>query len=308
MLWGPVPTSLMNGCMGLVWVIRGLRRFGGGPVLGRWGVFAHVVVVEAGVLAPFAIGDGRDFGGLDLATAAPEDGGVVDGDAGLSEVFIDGGFVGEDAVFLRAVRDAHDVDVVKLGSTFAPVGVGHDVVPPDLATGIEFAAGAHGPVEEGVVAGDALITRDGFDVFEERGEAPDQFLLLEAFGDAEEVVERDAGFGGAGCPEVVLQFVDREFPLERGENTPLEVVELDDVRREDIGRIVRTGTGSEVTATGVSDAEAEEALGRHDAKLGGADVAGKVLAVFGERKPLGHFERGPKVGSGRRQWRRHWCG
>ena len=72
------------------------------------------------------------------------------------EVLVDGGLVGEDEFLVRAVGDAHDVDVAELRAAFAPVGVGHDVEAADLPAGFDLAAGGDGPVEQGVVLGHLL--------------------------------------------------------------------------------------------------------------------------------------------------------
>ena len=98
-------------------------------------------------------------------------------------MFVDGGFVLEDLVLLGAVDDAHDIDVSKLRSAFTPVGVGHAVVATDFAAGFLFATFGDSPVEESVEARDALSGVGGLDVFEEGGEAADDFAVVERFGD-----------------------------------------------------------------------------------------------------------------------------
>jgi len=98
---------------------------------------------------------------------------------------VDRGLVRADAVAVGAVGDGHDVDVVELGSAFAPVAVGEDVVPADLAARLDLAPGRDGPVDERVEAGDALAGRGRLDVLEEGGEAADDLALVQAFGDLE---------------------------------------------------------------------------------------------------------------------------
>src|SRR4051794_17968326 len=78
----------------------------------------HRIRIHAVLRTPRPIRLRRDFAGLDLAAAAPEDVGVADGDADGGEVFVDGFLVGEDALFFRAMRDAHDVDVAELAPRF----------------------------------------------------------------------------------------------------------------------------------------------------------------------------------------------
>ena len=99
-------------------------------------------------------------------------------------MFIDGFFVGHDQWFFGAVGDAHDVDVAEFGATLTPVAVGHDVETADLLAGLHFAAGRNGPVKERVEFGDALAGGEGFDVFEECGEAADDTAIAERLGDA----------------------------------------------------------------------------------------------------------------------------
>ena len=147
---------------------------------------------------PFVEDDGGDLAGFDLAAAAPEDVGVFDRDAGVDEVFVDGGFVGEDGFFVGAVDDAHDVDIGEAFAAFAPVGVGHDGVTTDFTAGAFLHAFGDFPVEEGVEAGDADAGGAGLDVFEEGGEATDDAFGVEAFGDFAELFHGDAcGLGAA---------------------------------------------------------------------------------------------------------------
>src|ERR1700722_12665290 len=112
-------------------------------------------------------------------------------------MLVDGGFVGEDKLFVGAVGDAHDVDVVEFGSAFAPVGVGHDVEAADLPAGFDFAAGGDCPVEQGVEFGDAFAGGQGLDVFQEGREAADDAALVQGAGDFKELVFGNSGFGGA---------------------------------------------------------------------------------------------------------------
>ena len=69
---------------------------------------------------------------------------------------IDRSFVREDQLFVRAVRDAHDVDVVKIRAAFAPISVGHDVKSADLLTCFDFPAGRDRPVKQRIEFRDTL--------------------------------------------------------------------------------------------------------------------------------------------------------
>ena len=144
-------------------------------------------------------------------------------------MLVDGGFVGEDDVFVGAVGDAHDVDVVEFGAAFAPVGVGHDVDAADFPAGLDFAAGRDGPVEKGVEFGDALAVGERFDVFEEGGESADDAAAVELVGDVEERFQRHAGFGARGLPEFGDDFFGVEFALQGDQHPPFQVAQFDDL-------------------------------------------------------------------------------
>ena len=112
---------------------------------------------------------------LDFAATAPEDVRVSDRDADAREVRVDRGFVREDAFLFGAVADSHDVHVVEIRAAFAPVAMRQDFVAADLAAGFDFAPGGHAPVEERIETRDALAGRAWLHMFEESGEAPDDF-------------------------------------------------------------------------------------------------------------------------------------
>lgn len=67
---------------------------------------------------------GGDLAGFDFASSAPEDIGVGNGHADICQVSIDGGFVGEDAIFFGAMTDRHNIDLIEFWASFAPVAVG----------------------------------------------------------------------------------------------------------------------------------------------------------------------------------------
>ena len=67
---------------------------------------------------------GGDLAGFNFASPTPEDIGVGDGHPDVGEVGVDGGFVGEDAVFFGAMTDCHNIDVIEFRASFAPVAVG----------------------------------------------------------------------------------------------------------------------------------------------------------------------------------------
>ena len=57
-------------------------------------------------------------------------------------MLVDGGFVGENEVFVGAMSDSHDIDVTELGAAFAPVGVGEDVVAANFTAPMNVIAEA----------------------------------------------------------------------------------------------------------------------------------------------------------------------
>lgn len=139
---------------------------------------------------PVPVNDGRDFRWFDFGASAPKDVCIGKRNTDGFEVLIDGCFVGEDAVFFGAMNDAHDVDVTELRAAFAPVAVGHAEVASDFAAGFDFTAFGNGPVEESIEAGDTFAGFGvWFNVFEESGEPPDDFLFVQRFGDGAEFIE-----------------------------------------------------------------------------------------------------------------------
>ena len=84
------------------------------------------------ICVPIFVNEGGDFGGFDFTATAPEDICVAYGEASLHEVAVDRGFKGEDAIAIRAGGHGHNVDIIKVRATFAPVAVGEAFVAADL--------------------------------------------------------------------------------------------------------------------------------------------------------------------------------
>ena len=135
---------------------------------------------------PVFVGKGRDFGGFDLTASAPEYVGVGDGDTSFGKVSIDGRFELHDAVFFGAVGDRHDIHIVELGSTFAPVAMSETFVAADLCTGLFFPSAGNGPVEKCIESRHAHPCLRGFDMLKEGGKTAQQLALLERLGDGVE--------------------------------------------------------------------------------------------------------------------------
>jgi hypothetical protein len=77
------------------------------------------------------------------------------------------------------VRHRHDVHIGELIAAFSPVGMREDVVPPDFAARFDFTALGNAPVEQRVVARDAVALLRRLHVFQKRREAPDHAALVQ---------------------------------------------------------------------------------------------------------------------------------
>ena len=54
-------------------------------------------------------------------------------------MLINGSFMIEQQLFISAVRDSHDVDVLEFGASFAPIAMRQNMMTPDLAARFHFA-------------------------------------------------------------------------------------------------------------------------------------------------------------------------
>jgi len=81
---------------------------------------------------PILVNEGRDFGGFDFTPTTPEDIRVANGEAGFFKVAVDRGFEREDAIAICPVGHGHDVHVIEVGATLAPVAMGEAFVSADL--------------------------------------------------------------------------------------------------------------------------------------------------------------------------------
>ena len=78
-----------------------------------------------------------------------------------------GRFVLEQQLFVRAVRNGHDVDILEFGAGLAPVTMGENVMPADFASGFDLATRRHRPVKKRVESRDTNSASRRFDVFQE---------------------------------------------------------------------------------------------------------------------------------------------
>ena len=116
---------------------------------------------------PLAIYTRRNFGRLDLAAPAPKHVGVRNRDIAHAQVLIDRSLMIEQQSLICAVRYSHDIDVLEFGAGFAPVALRSNVMPPDLTSGLNFAARRHCPVKKSVESCDTYAAHGWFDMFEE---------------------------------------------------------------------------------------------------------------------------------------------
>ena len=80
---------------------------------------------------------------------------------------IDCGLVIEEPLFVGAVRDRHDVHVLKFRTGFAPVAMSENMMPANFAAGLDLAPGWHRPMKQCVETRDPNAGLRRFDVFEE---------------------------------------------------------------------------------------------------------------------------------------------
>ena len=115
---------------------------------------------------PFPINLRRNFRWLDLAASAPENVRVCHWDAARTKMSIYRRFVFEEPLLIRAVRYGHDVDVLKLGTGFAPIAMGEDVMPTDFAACLNLATLRNRPVKQRIETRDTNASSRRFDVFQ----------------------------------------------------------------------------------------------------------------------------------------------
>src|SRR6266404_2096282 len=124
---------------------------------------------------PLPINLRRNLRGFDLAASAPENIGVGNRNAARLKMSIYRRFVIEQALFVRAMRNRHDVHVLKFRTGFAPVAMRQNVMTADFAAGLNFATLRHGPMKERIETRDADPALRRFDVFEECRKAYNDF-------------------------------------------------------------------------------------------------------------------------------------
>ena len=147
------------------------------------------------------------------------------------------------------------------------------------AAGFDFASGRDGPMKKRVEAGDAFAIGERLDVFEEGGETANDPAAVEVFGDLVKGFERDLGFGGSGRPDVLDEFFGFKFAFDGHEDTPFEFVELNDIDVHDFSEAFGTAARFHAFATDMADAKSEEAFGRHDAVVIGADFVAEEITM-----------------------------
>ena len=169
------------------------------------------------------------------------------------------------------------------------------VVAACFATGLDLATRRDGPVEERVIAGDALAARRFLDVLEEGREAAEELALVKGLGHPAELIERNARLIRPRIPQLAGDLFRRELALERGEHAPFELAQLDDLRVHDFRRLVRLAAGLDAAPACMADAEHEERLRGHDAIRVCADLGCEEVAMLLEGEALGDFEGRPEA-------------
>ena len=243
---------------------------------------------------PDAVDFRRNFTGFNFAASAPKDVGIGHVDSFFGEMGVDGGLVAEDAVAFLTVDDAHDVDVGEARSSFAPVAMGHAGMAADFAAGEHFLTRGHGPMEEAVKAGDAFAGGGRFDVFEESGEAAEQFFSLEVFGYFLEFLAADAGLLGAFGPHIGSDFFGFEFFFECEDDLPFARGEIDGVGVDHMGWFRSAVAGLDDGAPHVADAEGEDSFGGQEQVVVCSGDFFKDFGVVFERFAERHFQGGPQ--------------
>jgi len=243
---------------------------------------------------PVFVDKGRDFGGLNLTASAPEDVGVGDRDTRFDKVSIDGRFELHDAVFFGAVGDRHDVHIVKLGATFAPVAMRETFVTADLCASLFFPSGGNGPMEEGVESRHAHASLRGFDMLKEGGKTAQQLALLERLGDGVEFLQAYARFFGAGVPRGFADLCRGKFSFKCHENAPFVVREMHDACFKHAGKPFGFVAGFDGFAAHVADTEGKYALCWHEPVCLCTCDARQKTAMLIERLTGGHFQCRPE--------------
>src|SRR5207248_789797 len=132
--------------------------------------------------------------------------GVGNWNSARLQMSIDRGLVVEESLLVGAVRDRHNIDVLKLRAGFAPITMSQNVVPPDFATDFDFATRWNRPMKQGVESRNPNAGLRRFDVFEERGKATDDFARAQIFGHPIKLLQSDFGFLSARVPRIRPNF------------------------------------------------------------------------------------------------------
>src|SRR6266513_4191439 len=109
----------------------------------------------------------RNFRRLDLAAPAPEDVCIGDRNAARLEMSINGRFVLKQQLFVRSVRNSHDVYILEFRAGFAPIAMRQNMMSPDFAARLDFAPRRHRPMKKRVEARDTHSARGWLDVLQE---------------------------------------------------------------------------------------------------------------------------------------------
>src|SRR5438105_12131953 len=95
-----------------------------------------------------------------------------------------GRFVFEEQLFVGAVRNGHDVDVLEFGARLAPVTVSKSVIPANFAPRLNFASRRHGPMKKCVESRNTTAAHRWLDVLQKRRKTPTDFSCIQRLVDA----------------------------------------------------------------------------------------------------------------------------
>src|SRR4029450_12499692 len=101
--------------------------------------------------------------------------------------------------------------------------------PPAFAARFDFATRRHGPVKKRVESRDPYPTGRRLDVFEKSGKPADDPARVPLLGLVIKLIERDPSFFRAGRPGRRLNFFWSKFALEREQDLPFMLAEIDNL-------------------------------------------------------------------------------
>src|SRR5207244_12604387 len=103
----------------------------------------------------------------------------------------------EEARFINAVRDGHDIDTAKLRPAFAPVTMRQDMMTTNLTACFNLPTRRHRPMKKRVESRYPHPSDTRFHVFQKRGKAPNDFAGVQLFSHAIKFFDGNGSFARA---------------------------------------------------------------------------------------------------------------